>query len=229
MGAIVRYAYGRCLLSQRWMPPILLFVLGVGSLYPSGPTSIGSSLASGAIILVPVGAWLAVAAINSEDVSQRGITAVAAGGYRTARAGTILAAASCAALLSLFSLAIALLRDPHVWDPSAFQADGAAETIAFGVLAQLAGAVFGAALGGLVAQPVIRRAGFSWLSVALVVLLGLAVTGSPFRGVVAVLSRRPDAAAGNTDVPDLVVAVSAICLLAAAVLAAGLELARRRE
>jgi hypothetical protein len=228
MAGLVRYTYARCLISQRWMPPILLFALLVGFLYPSGVNTLGGSGAVGAVLLVPFAAWLAIAAINSEDGSQRGITAAAARGYRRARLGTLLAATSCGALLAAFSLAIALVRDPQVWAPAAFESGRVGETLALSALAQLAGVVFGVAIGGLVAKPVVRRAGFSWLAVAAVTVLALVVPGSPFRSMIAVLAGRPGSHDG-ADWVDLVTALVAACVFATGILVTGLALARRRE
>jgi hypothetical protein len=228
MAGLVRYTYARCLISQHWMPPILLFALLVGFLYPSGLNTLGGSGAVGAVLLVPFAAWLAIAAINSEDGSQRGITATTARGYRRARLGTLLAATSCGALLAAFSLAIALVRDHQVWAPAAFESGRVGETVILSALAHLAGVIFGVALGGLVAKPVVQRAGFTWLAVAGVTVLALVVPGSPFRSVIAVLEGRP----GTRDASDwlsLVMAVAVVCVLAAGILVTGLALARRRE
>jgi hypothetical protein len=228
MAGLVRYTYARCLISQHWMPPILFFALLVGFLYPSGLNTLGGSGAVGAILLVPFAAWLAIAAINSEDGSQRGITAATARGYRRARLGMLLAATTCGVLLAAFSLVIALVRDHQVWAPAAFASERVGETIALSALAHVAGVVFGVAFGGLVAKPVVRRAGFSWLAVAAVTVLALVVPGSPFRSVIAVLGGRP----GSHDGADWLAIVTALvvaCVLATGILFTGLALARRRE
>jgi hypothetical protein len=225
MASLVRYVYARCIISQHWLPPILLFFLLVGFLFPPGRHTFGGSSAAGAMLLLPFSAWFAISAINSEDQSQRSITAVTAGGFGKARAATMLAAASCAGLLAIFSIAAALVRDPDVWDAKAFSERGIAELVVFAVLAHAAAAVFGAAIGGFVAKPSVNRAGYSWLAVALVAIVAVAVPGSPFQWLVEVLNRRPDAASG----PELGLAIAIICAVSTLVLAGGLALARRRN
>lgn len=227
MAGLVRYTYARCFLSQHWMPPILLFALLIASVYPSGQATLGGSGGLGAVSLVPVTAWLAITAINSEDGSQRGITATTAHGYRRARIGTLLAAASCGVLLTALSLAIALARDSQVWIPDDFRSERVGVTIALVALAQLTGVVFGAALGGLVAKPIVRRAGHSWLAVAFGVVLALVVPGSPFRSILVVLNGPPSRY--STTWPDLAAALLVAGVLTACILVAGLTLARRRE
>lgn len=82
MSALFRYTLSTMLHSQRYLPPVVLFVaaLAVGTTNGSGRLAPAYALASGALFLCST--WLTVVLINIEDPVHRAITTVHAGRSR---------------------------------------------------------------------------------------------------------------------------------------------------
>ena len=100
MIALIRYQLSLLLRSHRWIPPAVLFVLGVAGLggvsLPHG-AGLSQGLAWSALMLVPVEAWLTRSMLTAEPAAARACVAAAGGPRRTQVAALIAAVAAGAA------------------------------------------------------------------------------------------------------------------------------------
>ena len=111
MIALARYVLARCLVSQRWVPPIVLFALTVGVFYSAGGDAIGSGSIA-ALILFPATTWVTISALHVDDISQITIVAVSHGSMVRARIATLLTSFGCACFLAVLSVGSAIATDP---------------------------------------------------------------------------------------------------------------------
>src|SRR5215475_4028062 len=92
MIALTRYQLSLLLRSYRWIPPAVLFVLGViglgGATLPNG-AGLSEGLAWSALVLVPVEAWLSRSMLTAEPAASRACVAAAGGPRRTQLAALI--------------------------------------------------------------------------------------------------------------------------------------------
>ncbi|MGN6792807.1 MAG: hypothetical protein ACTHJW_10535 [Streptosporangiaceae bacterium] len=106
MIALTRYQLSLLLRSYRWIPPAVLFVLGViglgGATLQNG-AGLSEGLAWSALMLVPVGAWLTRSMLTAEPPAARSCVA-AAGGPRRAQLAALVAAAVVGAALGLMGV-----------------------------------------------------------------------------------------------------------------------------
>lgn len=162
MIALIRYTLAITLHSQRYLPPVGVFVLALGMFTnePGGPAV--PLFAPMAGVLFVCSAWLTVVVVNVEDPVQRTITAVSTG-----RPGTVLIAAvwvvlaACAVLTTIVLTIPVSLGHHHV----------TATDLAVSTEAQLTATCLGTTIGLLCSRPVIRRPGYSLIS-ALVLVVG---------------------------------------------------------
>lgn len=221
MTALIRYQTALLLRSHRWLPPFVLYgaFLAIG-VRTGGP--ILDSLGYAAAVLVPVAAWLVRVATTNEPAAARHCAAAAAGPARAHLAG-LLSALLCATVLGgLGTLLVAVGSDPHTSDRRI--AVPAAEATAAGLLATLACALLGTAVGALCNRPVLRTPGRAIPATLLAALLVLLPGGSPANAAVSGLV--DGSHSGTVTVPWGPLAAAVV--LAAAAMAAACRLSSRR-
>lgn len=151
--------------SERFVAPAVLYVAALAVLFGGAPGPLPAPWAASALLLYPVGAWLAHALAESEDDVARTVTLSAAGGPLPVAAGVLLAASAGIAALGLVAA---------VWGVVAAWGTATTGALLDGLLAHLACGVTGAAVGSVFARPVFRRQGAALLCG----LVFLVVTGT---------------------------------------------------
>ncbi|TDV43665.1 hypothetical protein [Actinophytocola oryzae] len=150
--ALVRYLASDLLRSQRFLLPILLYVLLLAPLFKEDPGPPPQSWTVTALALYPVSCWLAVIVANTEDSGQRDVTIAAAGRRGRVAAGVLL---TCL-LADLLLVAVAVCW-PMLTTGYAFSA----HVVVAGVLGHAAVASTGTAIGLVCGRPVVRSVGWS--------------------------------------------------------------------
>ncbi|MFF8874422.1 ABC transporter [Streptomyces massasporeus] len=222
MTALMRYHAALLLRSQRWLPPFLLYAAFLAISIQAGQPVL-DSLGYTAAALLPVAAWLARICVTGEPDAARGCVAAAAGPGRAHVACLLVALAGATALGTLAILVVTPLSDPVASDHSTRVPLAAA--CGAGLLAALACALLGTAVGALTSRPLLRSPGRAVLALLLAALLSLVATGSPAQAAVQGLvtgSQR-----GTVPLPLLPLAGAA--LVTAAALALAGALASRRS
>jgi hypothetical protein len=159
MIALVRYSLSMLVRSQAYIAPVVVFFAGVGVFTTGGAGPLAEAYSACALLLFLCMTWLTVALINTEDRTQRAMTAAAAGGEPRVLAGNVLSAALLAVLLTLIGLIYPLYAGQHpITGPG----------LAVGVVAQLTSGLAGIAVGLLCSRLLIRHTG-----VAVLVALGV--------------------------------------------------------
>jgi hypothetical protein len=209
MTALLRYQAALLVRSQRWLPPIILYAafLGIGV---QGGQPVLDSLGYAAAALLPVAAWLVRICVTVEPPAARACVATATGPGRAHLARLLVALIAAAALGTAATLVVALISDPATTDHRARVA--LLPATAAGLLAALACALLGMAVGALANWPVLRSPGRAVPATLLAALLSVVATGSPAQAAVSGLVAGSQS--GTVPVPLLPV-------VAAAVLAAG--------
>ncbi len=159
MIALARYQLAALMHSQRYLPPVLLFLALHSVLYvPSDePVTPGFAVTAGALFVVA--GWLTIALVDIEDSVQRAITRIHAGSTHRLLIGIALAPlALCGGLIAI-SLA---------WGYFAHASGYTATELATGVAAHLVCACAGIALGLPCSRLLVPRFGY-----ALLIALGL--------------------------------------------------------
>ncbi|ADB33008.1 hypothetical protein Kfla_3957 [Kribbella flavida DSM 17836] len=204
MSALYRYLLLSVLLSQRYLPPTLIFLaaLAVGVTSDSGPLQ--SSYAFCVLAVLVCSTWLAVSVVNHEDPTQRRITLVTIGDSSRVLAVTVAVVLTWAVPLVGIGLVYPIVTGRHVVTAGA---------LAVGAVAQLAAAMLGTAIGLLCSRLVIPRIGLATLAAAAALLAVLLIRWlSPIRPIMSLLFN--DQTPGQNAVP-----VALLALLCAAVLA----------
>ncbi|MET7698741.1 MULTISPECIES: ABC transporter [unclassified Streptomyces] len=222
MTALFRYQADLLLRSQRWLPPFILYAafLAIGV---QGGQPVLDSLGYAAAAVLPVAAWLVRICATNEPPAARSCVGAAAGPGR-AHLACLLVALSASALIGTAStLVVTVISDPRSTDHQTrlpvFEAGAA------GLLAVLACALLGTAVGALTTWPLLNSPGRAIPAMLLAVLLGLVVTGSPAQAAITGLITGSQE--GRVPVPLLPLAAAA--LLAAAATAAACALTTRRS
>ncbi|MGW0609340.1 ABC transporter [Streptomyces sp. NPDC002788] len=222
MTALLRYHAALLLRSQRWLPPFLLYAVFLAISVRAGQPVL-DSLGYTAAALLPTAAWLARICVTGEPAAARGCVAAAAGPARAHVACLLVATVGAVALGTLATLAVTLLSDPVASDHRTrvpLAAAGGA-----GLLATLACALLGTAVGALTSPPLLRSRGRAVLALLLAALLALVATGSPAQAAV------QDLVTGSQEgtVPVPLLPLAAAALVTAAALALAGALASRRS
>lgn len=165
MKALVRYALLDALHSQRYFPPVALYLVAVMVLTSSGEKAVAPLFALTAAALLVCSTWLTVAVHNSEDPVQRAITSVNAGSPRRVLLAGIAVALGSSVVLGLLGLAYPLLVVGHA----------APLTLVAGLEAELLSACVGVAIGTVCCRLVIPRTGYA----VICAVVGLIVAGLP--------------------------------------------------
>ncbi|MFG1637317.1 hypothetical protein [Pseudonocardia alni] len=151
--------------TERFVAPLVLYAGALAVLFGGAPGPLPAPWAASALLLYPVGAWLAHALAESEDDDARTVTLSAAGGPWPVAAGVLIAATAGVALLGLLAV---------VWGVVAAWGTATTGSLLDGLLAHLACGITGAAVGSVFSRPVVRNEGVALIG-ALVVLV---VTGT---------------------------------------------------
>ncbi|SFP87143.1 hypothetical protein SAMN05421810_103677 [Amycolatopsis arida] len=157
---MIRYQLALLGHSQRYVPPVLLYLVVVAMLYDDGVAPALPEFAVTAAILAVVACWLTVALVDAEDPVQRLVTASAARRGAAPVVGVAAAVLVCCVALAAVSAAWMLVRREGVTWPVA----------GFGALAHVACAAVGVAVGLPSSRLLVPRRGYSVL-VALAALL----------------------------------------------------------
>ena len=218
MTALYRYLLTSVLLSQRYLPPTLIFLaaLAVGTTSDNGPLQ--SSYAFCVLAMLVCTTWLTVSIVNHEDPTQRQITVVTMGSSLRVLATTVAVVVTWCVPLLIVGLVYPIVTGKHVVT---------AADLAVGGAAQLGAGLIGAAIGLLCSRLVIRRIGIAMLTAAAAILAVLLLRWiSPIRPIMTVLSN--DKPAGTNAVPLTLLAALSVVLLVAAVFVTN-ALAERKE
>ncbi|MFI9168050.1 ABC transporter [Streptomyces lincolnensis] len=222
MTALLRYQTALLLRSQRWLPPFILYVvfLGVGV---QGGQPVLDSLGYAAAALLPVAAWLVRICVSGEPPAAQHCVAAAVGPGRAHLARLLVALGGAAVLGTVATVVVTWISDPASSDHQTrvpVLPAGAA-----GLLAALACALLGTAVGALTTWPVLRTTGRAVPALLLAALLSLVVSGSPAQAAVSGLVT--GSLSGTVDLPVLPLAGAA--LLAAVATAVACALTSRRS
>ncbi|TCC24502.1 hypothetical protein [Kribbella speibonae] len=218
MSALYRYLLTSVLLSQRYLPPTLIFLaaMAVGTTSDNGPLQ--SSYSFCVLAMLVCTTWLTVSIVNHEDPTQRKITLVMIGSSLRVLTMTVAVVVTWCVPLLLIGLVYPIVTGKHVVT---------AGDLAVGAAAQLGAAMIGIAIGLLCSRLVIPRIGVAMLTAAAAILAVLLLRWiSPIRPIMTVLS--DEKTAGANAVPLTLLALLSAVLLAAAVFATNL-LADRKE
>jgi hypothetical protein len=209
MSALYRYLMSSVLLSQRYLPPMLIFfgAVAVGTASENGPLQ--SSYAFGVLMMLVCSTWMAVAVVNHEDPTQRQITLVTVGNSLRVLAVTIAVVVTWCVPLVLFGLICPLVTGDH---------QVTVGDLLVGAVALLASALIGIAIGVLCSRLLIRRIGIAMLTAAALILLMMVRRISPVSALMKVLS--DDKSAAANALPTTLLAVVCLAVLVAAVLVA---------
>ncbi|MFF4269742.1 ABC transporter [Streptomyces sp. NPDC001536] len=181
MTALLRYQAALLVRSQRWLPPFILYVAFLGIGVQSGQPIL-DSLGYAAAALLPVAAWLVRICVSNEPPAARACVSAAVGPARAHLASLLVALATAALLGTVSTLLVTLISDPvsadHQTPVPRFPAGAA------GLLATLACALLGTAVGALTTWPLLRSPGRAVPTMLLAALLTTVTTGSPAQAAV---------------------------------------------
>jgi hypothetical protein len=181
--ALVRYQVSLLLRSHRWIPPIILYALGVvalgGEHLPFG-SGLRSALSWAALMLVPVVAWLTRSILIAEPPEARACLA-AAGGPRRAQLAALIAAVLTGVVIALAGVVWELINAGVLRQPGTHSIEVAAtfKAVGGGLLAALICLMVASAIGALCNPPVVRRPGPGMLTTTAAVVLAVAWNVSP--------------------------------------------------
>ncbi|TCO50448.1 hypothetical protein EV646_102522 [Kribbella antiqua] len=215
MTALYRYLLVSVLLSQRYLPPTLIFLalMAVGTTSDSGPLQ--ESYAFCVLAMLVCTTWLTVSIVNHEDPTQHQITRVMIGSSLRVLATTVAVVLSWCVPLLVIGLVYPIVTGKHVVTLGALTIGGIAESAA---------AMIGIAIGLLCSRLVIPRIGIAMLAAAAALLAVLLVRWiSPIRPLMSMLSNDSTAV-----VPFTLLTALCAAILCAAVIATG-ALADRKE
>jgi hypothetical protein len=228
MIALAGYQLSLLLRSYRWIPPAVLFVVGViglgGATLPNG-AGLSEGLAWSALMLVPVEAWLTRSMLTAEPPAARACVA-AAGGPRRTQLAALIAAAVVGSVLGLLGVVweLASLGVPRSALSNSIKNGTLVSAVGGGLAASLVCLLVGSAVAALLNPPVVRRPAAAMLATTGAVVLALAWNGSPANAAV----RSVGYGAEEQTWPAGVALVSAVVLVALAWLIS-VQVAARRD
>jgi hypothetical protein len=218
VSALYRYLLTSVLLSQRYLPPTLIFLaaMAVGTTSDNGPLQ--SSYSFCVLAMLVCTTWLTVSIVNHEDPTQRKITLVMIGSSLRVLTTTVAVVVTWCVPLLVIGLVYPIVTGKQVVT---------AGDLAVGAAAQLGAAMIGIAIGLLCSRLVIPRIGVAMLTAAAAILAVLLLRWiSPIRPIMTVLSN--ERSADTNAVPLTLLMVLAAVILTVAVFAVR-ALADRRE
>ncbi|GAA3434728.1 hypothetical protein [Kutzneria kofuensis] len=163
---MIRYLLADLFKSQRWLPPVFVYLAMTGILYGGDPGTPRPPYGVSEMVLFPLAAWLTVVLVNNEDPVQRYVTIAAVGGWRRLLGGLVGAAFVLNGVLVLLATFVPALIHHHPY---------ALSDVALGFTAHVISAVTGIGLGVLCSRPMIPTTGWSLVAVVGVSLVVLAV------------------------------------------------------
>ncbi|SNX64666.1 hypothetical protein SAMN06272735_6494 [Streptomyces sp. TLI_55] len=222
MTALLRYQTALLVRSQRWLPPVILYAVFLGVGVQSGQPIL-DSLGYAAAALLPVAAWLVRICVAGEPPAARTCVAAAVGPARAHLAALLVALGGAALLGTVATVLVTLISDPvssdHQIRVPRLPAGGS------GLLAVLACALLGTAVGALTTWPLLRTPGRAVPTMLLAALLSVVVTGSPAHAAVSGLVTGSQQ--GTVPLPLLPLAAAGV--VTAVALAAACALTSRRS
>jgi len=186
--ALIRYQLSLLLRSYRWIPPAMLFVLGViglGGARLQHGAGLNQGLGWSALVLVPVEAWLTRSTLTAEPAAARACVA-AAGGPRRVHLAALTAALAVGAALGLLGIVweVVSLGVPRSVPANSIQFGALFSDLGGGLAAWLICLLVGSAVAALFNPPLVRRASTAMLATTAAVVLALAWNGSPANAAV---------------------------------------------
>ena len=158
MTALLRYIAADAAGSQRWVAPMLCFLVAMTVLDAGGGSAL-SCYGSTSAAMLAVAIWLTIAVAGSEDPIQTAVTVVTVGSSVRVRLAKLAAAYAACLPLTLGAVAWPLLTGGHT---------ASFGDVVAGVVAHLLTAVAGVGFGALLSRPVLRHTAWA-------VLLGVAI------------------------------------------------------
>lgn len=218
MTALLRYQTALLLRSQRWLPPVILYAVFLGVGVQSGQPVL-DSLGYTAAALLPVAAWLVRICVTGEPPAARACVTAARGPARAHLAALLTALFGAALLGTVATLLVTVISrhatNDHRLPVSPLRAGAA------GLLATLACALLGTAVGALTNRPLLRSPGRAVPTMLLAALLSTVVAGSPAHAAVSGLVTGSES--GRIPVSPLPPAAAALLTTAAFTIACALN------
>ncbi|MCI2418953.1 hypothetical protein MOQ72_16030 [Saccharopolyspora sp. K220] len=161
---MIRYQLAMLWHSQRYLPPVLLYIGTVGVLYSdnAGPALPGFAVTCGALLIVA--GWLTIALVDVEDAVQRTVTATHARSMYRMLFAVVLTVLACSVGLGALTVAGSEVSHGFGYSPS---------DLGIGLLAHIACAAFGIAVALPCSALVVPRIGYTVAAAA--VLFGIAL------------------------------------------------------
>ncbi|MFC9221290.1 ABC transporter [Streptomyces hygroscopicus] len=218
MTALLRYQAALLVRSHRWLPPLLLYgaFLGIGV---QAGQPILDSLGYAAAALLPVAAWLVRVCATNEPAAARSCAAAAVGPARVHLAGVLTALGAALVLGIAGTLFVVAVSDPHSSDHR--HEVPVPEAAVAGLLAAVACALLGTAVGALCNRPLLRRPGWAIPSTMLAALLVSVAGASPANAAVSGLV--DGSRSGTVPMPLLPLALAGAAAAGATALACALS------
>lgn len=216
MIAVLRYQLALLMRSHRWIPPAVLYVLGVaglgGSRQPYG-AALAPSLSWSALMLVPAVAWLTRLMVTAEPPAARACAA-AAGGPRRTHVAALLVPAAAGLAFGFTAICWDLWHAGPITSPpgGAIEVGATLTALLAGLLAALTCVLVGSTIGALGNPPLVRRPAAGMLGTAGAVVLALAWHDSPANA--AVRAAGWPAPAGPSVPPSAVTEAAVLAALA---------------
>ncbi|MEU4894557.1 ABC transporter [Streptomyces sp. NPDC044780] len=218
MIALLRYQAALLVRSHRWLPPLLLYGAFLGIGVRSGQPIL-DSLGYAAAALLPVAAWLVRVCVTNEPVAARSCAAAAVGPGRVHLASVLTALGAALVLGTAGTLFVAAVSDPHGADHR--HRVPVPEATVAGLLAAVACALLGAAVGALCNRPLLRRPGWAIPSTMGAALLVSVAGASPANAAVSGLV--DGSHSGTVPMPLLPLALTGAAAAGATALACALS------
>jgi hypothetical protein len=216
---LVRYTVAVMVHSQRFLPPVLLFVICIGTFgHDAGTEPVIPIFAPMTAVAFVCAAWLTVALATAEDPVQRAITAV-----NTGRRWPQLVALVLVVLATFLVLILVLLALPVILGN---RGAGGVELLV-GAVALLTAAGFGAAVGLPTSRLVISRTGYALVATLLLMMVFLLIRGLPPVNSLVVLLSEEGTAPTDMLLPELAYLLLTAAVLAGSVTATHAIVARR--
>jgi len=215
VSALCRYQLADFLRSQRWVPPLLVYLIVLGLVYSLDAGPAVSAYGVTAVAVFPVAAWLTRMMVTTEDPIAREITAATARGRLRVQAALLVSAGI--ATLPFVALAIGwagVANHHNIYGWTAWLG---------GVGVHLLFAVLGVGLGALLAPPILHRPGAAVLGIIAVTLLSVIIRVSPVAGALDVLTRNPQ----QGFAADITPPIAVLLALTAGAILASLTASRR--
>ncbi|WP_069867162.1 ABC transporter [Streptomyces malaysiensis] len=181
MIALLRYQAALLVRSHRWLPPLLLYGAFLGIGVQTGQPIL-DSLGYAAAALLPVAAWLVRVGVTQEPAAARDCAAAAVGPGRVHLASVLTGLGAALVLGTAGTVFVAAVSDPHTADHR--QEVPVPEATVAGLLAAVACALLGTAVGALCNRPLLRRPGWAIPSTMLAALLVSVAGASPANAAV---------------------------------------------